>query len=301
LFALLLPALGAASDIIPVFAKRPIADRSKAMPAMAAIGVLAFFGWGSEVANLEGAKLLFAAGALVVLAPVASLVVNWLLTLRGADPEDLKAAMMSTPMMHVLGFVVVLAVGLAASAVSAIDATGDLHANYWHVGQQHLMFFAPGVIGFAAALHFWGPKWFGRHLSSGLGKLEVLLLTGGSLLAFLPALILGLQDMPIHTSVYASGDDWQAFNLIMGVGGAVLVLGVLAFVLNLLFSVALKRGKPAIADPWEGHTLEWAAPSPPPRHNFDRVPEVRSATPMLDLVSGGLRGPNAADGQEVSD
>ena len=286
LFALLLPALGAASDILPVFAKRPIADRAKAMPAFAAIGVLAFFGWGSEVANLEGAKLLFIAGALVVLAPIASLVVNWLLTLRAADPDDLKSGMTSAPMLHVLGFVAVVAAGLATSAVSAADATGDLHGNYWHVGQQHLMFFAPATIAFAAALHFWGPKWWGRHLSAGLGKLEVLLITGGSLLAFLPALVLGLQDMPVHTSTYSSGDGWGALSLIMGVGGAALVLGVLVLVLNLLFSVAFKRGKPAIADPWEGHTLEWAAPSPPPRHNFDRVPEVRSATPMLDLVTG---------------
>ncbi|MGH9223990.1 MAG: cytochrome c oxidase subunit I [Acidimicrobiales bacterium] len=283
LFALLLPALGTASEIIPVFARRPIADYAKAVAALGAAGVLAFAGWGSEVENLGEARWLFALGALAVLAPVASLVLNWLLTLQKADREDLRAALRATPVLHVLGFVVVLAAGLAVSAVSAVDATGDLHANYWQVGQQHLLFFAPATLGFVAAIHFWGPKWWGRHLSGGLGKLEVLLLTGGSLLSFLPALILGLQDMPVRTSSYPGEDEWQAMNLAMGLGSVVLVLGVLAFVLNLLFSVVLRRGKRADADPWEGHTLEWAAPSPPPRHNFDRVPEVRSSTPLLDL------------------
>ena len=289
LFALLLPGLGAASDIIPVFARRPIADRPKAVAAIAAVGVLAFAGWGSEVESLRRARLLFVAGALVVLAPIASLVLNWLLTLRKAaaeeGTEEIRGGLTSTPMLHVLGFLVVLLAGLGASAVSALDATGDLHTDYWHIGQQHLMFFAPATLAFVAAVHFWAPKVWGRHLSAALGKLEVLLLAGGSLLGFLPALVLGLQDMPIHTSTYSSADDWQAFSLLMGIGAAVLVLGVVVFVLNLLFSVVLRRSQPAPRDPWGGHTLEWFAPSPPPYHNFDRLPEVRSATPLLDLAT----------------
>jgi len=280
LFALLLPALGAVSEVVAVFARRPIADHAKAVAALTAVGVLAFAGWGSEVPTLQDARWLFAAGALAVLAPIASVVLNWLLTLK--DAED-RSLLRSTPMMLALGFVAVLAAGLGASAVSAVDATGDLHANYWQVGQQHLLFFAPATIGFVAAVHYWGPKWWGRHLSAGVGKLEALLLVGGSLLAFLPALVLGLQDMPVRTSSYPGDDEWQAMNAAMSLGSVVLVLGVLAFVLNLLFSVVLKRGTVAPTDPWEGHTLEWFAPSPPPRHNFDKLPEVRSATPLLDL------------------
>ena len=62
-----------------------------------------------------------------------------------------------------------------------------------------------------------------------------------------------------------------------------MVLGVVVFVLNLLGSVAGGRGTPAADDPWEGHTLEWATTSPPPPHNFDAVPDVRSAEPMVDV------------------
>ncbi len=287
LWALVLPVLGLVSELIPVFVRRPIADRAKAMGALGAVGVLAFFGWGSEVVNLPRSRLFFAAGALVVLAPVASLFVNWLLTVREAAKEhgadELRGGLMSVPMMYVVGLLTVLAAGLGASAVSALAAGRSYHTDYWQVGQQHLMYFAPATLAIAAAAHFWGPKVWGRHLSPMMGKLEVLLLTGGAHLAFLPALVLGLQDMPIHTSSYRADDGWRAANLAMAAGAGVFALGALVFVLNVLVSVALRRGRAAAPDPWSGHTLEWTAPIPLPRHNFDRLPEVRSATPALDL------------------
>ena len=298
LWALVLPVLGLGCEVIPVFARRPIADRAKAMAALGAVGVLAFFGWGSEVVNQPRSRLFFAAGALVVLAPAASVLLNWLLTLRegvrqhGADV--LRTGFMAVPMMYVVGLLTVLAAGLGASAVSALAAGRSYHTDYWQVGQQHLMYFAPATLAIAAAAHFWGPKVWGRHLSPMMGKLEVLLLTGGAHLAFLPALVLGLQDMPIHTSTYDADDGWRAANLVMSVGAGVFALGALVFVLNLVVSVALRKGRPADADPWTGHTLEWTAPTPLPRHNFDRVPEVRSATPALDLGPAA-----AAESEEI--
>ena len=53
-------------------------------------------------------------------------------------------------------------------------------------------------------------------------------------------------------------------------------------------------------DPWGGATLEWFALSPPPPHNFDAVPDVRSTEPLRDIREsierrdGGLRGPATA-------
>jgi len=287
LWALLLPTLGLISEVIPVFARRPIADRARAMAALGAVGVLAFFGWGSEVRNLVSARFVFVLGALAVLAPVASLFLNWLLTVaKGASAggaRELQAGLLANPMLHVVGILSVLAVGLAAAVVSALDASRSLHTNYWQVGEQHLLFFAPATLAVVAALHYWAPKLWGRGLSDKVGKLEVLLLAGGAHLSFLPALLLGLQHMHIHTSAYSSSDHWQAANLVMSLGSGVLTLGVLVFALDLLFSVALRRGRVADPDPWGGHTLEWAAPTPLPPHNFDTVPEVRSATPALDL------------------
>jgi len=296
LWALLIPALGAVSEIIATFARRPLFSRDRASAALVGIGVLSFAGWGSEVSTLPRARLLFILGALAVLAPVALLILNWLATLRsagsagkGGDRDALRGSFRATPMLWALGMLPVLALGLAASVVSALDAGRNAHANYWQVGQQHALFFGAATIGAVAALSFWGPKLWGRRLSDALGKLEILAVVGGTLLTVLGMLLLGVQDMLVHTSTFDSGDDWDIGNLVVSAGAAIVGLGLIVLVLDLLGSVVTGRGRPAGADPWSGQTLEWATPSPPPRHNFDALPEIRSGTPLLDLRVGQSR------------
>jgi heme/copper-type cytochrome/quinol oxidase subunit 1 len=296
LWALLIPALGAVSDIVATFAGRPLISRPRAMAALGAVGVLSFAGWGSEVTTLVRARLLFILGALVVLAPVASLVLNWLVTLRAAgkestDREGLRRGFAQTPMLWALGFLPVLGLGLAGSVVSALDAGRRSHANYWQVAQQHGLFFGAATVGAVAALSFWGPKLWGYRLSDALGKLEILAVVGGTLLTVLGMFVLGVQDMAVHTATYTSSDNLGAANLIVSLGAAIVGLGLLVLLADLVGSQIFGRGHRAGADPWGGQTVEWATTSPPPLHNFDALPEIRSATPLLDLRVGQSRGP----------
>jgi cytochrome c oxidase subunit 1 len=196
-------------------------------------------------------------------------------------------------MLWILGMLPVLALGLAASVVSALDAGRDAHANYWQVGQQHALFFGAATIGAVAAISFWGPKLWGRRLSDALGKLEILTVVGGTLLTVLGMLLLGAQDMLVHTSTFDSSDDWALGNLVVSIGAAIVGLGLIVLLLDLLGSVVAKRGRPAGADPWGGQTLEWATTSPPPPHNFDALPEIRSDTPLLDLRASTAAEPAA--------
>lgn len=293
LWALVIPALGAVSEIVATFAGRPLFSRDRASAALVGVGVLSFAGWGSEVTNLSRPRPLFILGALAVLAPVALLILNWLATLRLAgkegDRDALRRGFGSTPMLWALGMLPVLALGLAASVVSALDAGRDAHENYWQVGQQHALFFGAATIGAVAALSFWGPKLWGRRLSDALGKLEILAVVGGTLLTVLGMLLLGVQDMLVHTSTFDSGDEWEIGNLVVSAGAAIVGLGLIVLLLDLLGSVVAGRGKASGADPWGGQTLEWATPSPPPRHNFDALPEIRSGAPLLDLQVGQSR------------
>ncbi|MDQ4133365.1 MAG: cbb3-type cytochrome c oxidase subunit I [Actinomycetota bacterium] len=304
LWALLLPALGTVSEIIPVFTRTRLFSHQRARLAMVGIGVLAFVGWGSEVPNLRGAKWLFALGALAVLAPVASLVLNWLATAgkglmaarKGGDKPrtGARAARQSggrsAPTLHAGGLIVVLALGLAAAVVSAVDATGGSHTNHWSVGMQHTLFFGTGILGFFAAIYYWGPKLWGRHLSEGLGKMQLGVLMLGLVLTVVPMFVLGIQDMHVHLSRYPDDESWQAANVAVGIGGAITVFAVVLFLVNLLVSVAARRGRRADANPWSGGTLEWATASPPPPHDFDAIPEIRSETPLLDMKDPASEG-----------
>jgi cytochrome c oxidase subunit 1 len=292
LWALLIPALGAVTEIIATFSGRALFSRDRASMALVGVGVLSFAGWGSEVTTVHRARILFVLGALAVLAPVASLILNWLMTLRLAgkdgDRDALRRGFASIPMLWALGMLPVLALGLAASAVSAVDAGRESHVNYWQVGQQHGLFFGAATIGAVAALSFWGPKLWGRRLSDALGKLEVLAVVGGTLLTVLGMLVLGAQDMLVHTSTFDSSDNFGPGNLVVSAGAAIVGIGLIVLLLDLVASVLAGRGKPAGADPWGGHTLEWATTSPPPAHNFDALPEIRSDTPVLDVRRGQL-------------
>jgi len=285
LWALLLPALGTAAEIIPVFTRRRLFSHHRAAAAIGAIGVLAFAGWGSEVQNLSRARVLFALGALAVLAPVAGVLLNLLATVArgrkqvGGRPPDTRSA----PMLLAVGFLTVVAVGLGGAAISALTTGTSSHRNYWQVATQHTLFFGAATLGVVAAITYWAPKLWGRHLSDKGGALAALLLVGGMHLAFLPMFVLGIQDMRVHLFTYDSGDGFAPANLVSTAGTMVIVLGVVVFALDLVVSVVAGKGRRADGDPWQGNTLEWATSSPPPSHNFDRLPEVRSEVPLLDL------------------
>src|SRR5690606_4452332 len=96
---------------------------------------------------------------------------------------------------------------------------------------------------------------------------------------------------PRRVYTYPEGLGWEIYNLISTIGVYVIVLGIGAFVVNLVYSWF--RGEPAGAKPWGGDTLEWSVPSPPLQHNFSVSPVITSRHPLWDqddLHSGADEG-----------
>ena len=98
----------------------------------------------------------------------------------------------------------------------------------------------------------------------------------------LPMFLAGLEGQPVDVFKYFEDTGVDGYNLIASIGAFVLVLGILLELGNAAYSC--NNGLPARGhDPWGGATLEWFALSPPPPHNFDAVPDVRSAEPLRDI------------------
>jgi cytochrome c oxidase subunit 1 len=284
MWATAFPALGAVSEVVPVFARAPLFNRKPVMFMLAAAGTLAFMGWGSELAGDRAVpQILFSVTSILILGPIALVMLSWLGTIAmKRKPPKLKA-----PMVQALGLLSCLALALPALAVMFAMARGGAgHQSQWWVGAWHQLLVGVATFGIVVAVYYWAPKLWGRHLNAGVGGLHLLAIVGGVDLAFIPLLIVGAQGMHRRATTY-SADSWGPANLVSTIGAYLLVAGIALFLLNVVVSIVLKRGKLAEADPWEGDTLEWATTSPPPPHNFDSLPDVRSSRPLHDLREAG--------------
>ncbi len=100
-------------------------------------------------------------------------------------------------------------------------------------------------------------------------------------LTFFPMHILGLRGMPRRIADYAPDRGWSFLNLVASAGAFVIAIAMIIFFVNIFLTLRKPRSAPD--DPWESNTLEWATSSPPPVHNFDALPPIRSDRPVYDL------------------
>jgi cytochrome c oxidase subunit I len=278
-YIMVLPAMGIVSEVLPVFARKPIFGYKAVAASTAAIAFLSLLVWAHHMFATPTPTVVlvfFMLSSFTVAIPTGVKIFNWLATLwRGQivfKVAFLYAA--AFPALFVIG-------GISGVILAIFPVDWQLTDTYFVVAHLHYVLFGGSVFGIFAGVYYWFPKMTGRLLSEGLGKVSFWTMFVGFNLTFLVQHSAGLSGMPRRVYDYPDHSGLTAYNLISTIGSFILGVGVLVTVINVL--VSLRRGKTAGNDPWHGNTLEWFTQSPPPENNFDVVPRVRSVEPMKDI------------------
>ena len=267
-YIMILPAMGAITEIIPTFAHRTIFGYTAIMASSMAIAGVGSLVWAHHMFTSGMSDFAVAAFSLLtflVAIPSAIKVFNWTATLYKGS-IDLKS-----PLLFALGFIFLFCIGgLTGLFQGALAVNMHVHDTYFIVGHFHYVMFGGTGFAFFAALHYWYPKMFGRLYHERTAVVAFILLFVGFNLFYFTFLVLGVQGMPRRYYDHLPG--FQVGHQVATVGSWIMVTGLLTMVVNLVRGLFRQVAVPA--NPWGGVTLEWTISSPPPAENFEVEPVI---------------------------
>jgi heme/copper-type cytochrome/quinol oxidase subunit 1 len=273
-------AFGAIAEIFSTFSGNPIFDRKALMASFVAVAVIGTLAYMQNMYTAPiglGWKYFAMLMSLALIVPVGLIFFNLISTLNGG------ALRMRAPVLFAVGALVSISLGLAAELQqSLVGAAFYLKNTTDSTAATHFALIGGAVFGGFAALHYWFPKMTGRTMGEQLGRLSFWTLSLGTLVAFVPMALAGWEeDQVVDAYKFFNHTGVNFYNLLSSIGMLILLIGVILILTNAVASI--KGGARAGHDPWKGSTLEWFALSPPPVHNFDVRPDVRSDRPLDDI------------------
>jgi len=278
-YILALPFFGIVSEILPVFSRKPIFGYKGLVFATITIAGLSIAVWAHHLYVTGQVNLAFFSFMTMLIAvPTGVKFFNWIGTMwRGSLSFE-------TPMIWTLGFLVTfLFGGLTGIMLSTPALDFHLSDTYFIVAHFHYVLFGTIVFAMFAGFYFWWPKLTGKMLDERLGKIHFWLTFVGFHTTFLIQHWLGAMGMARRYADYLPTDGFTGMNQVSSIGAAILAVSMLPFLYN-VYKTTRHAPMVGVDDPWGwGGSLEWATSCPPPRHNFNSLPRIRSERPAFDL------------------
>ncbi|MED1781666.1 cytochrome c oxidase subunit I [Brevibacillus fortis] len=290
-YILILPAFGIISEVVSTFSRKRLFGYSSMVFATALIGFLGFMVWAHHMFTTglgAIANTLFGLATMLIAVPTGIKIFNWLLTMWGGQIR------FPTANLFAVGFIPTFTIGGMTGVMLAVPpADYQYHDSYFVVAHFHYVIVGGLVFGLFAGLYYWWPKMFGKMLNETIGKWNFWTFFIGFHLTFFPQHFLGLMGMPRRVFTYLKDQNLDMGNFISTIGAFGMTIGTILFLINVV--VAAKSSKRAPADPWDGRSLEWAIPSPPPEYNFVQTPLVRGLDALWVEKMAGNKGMTPAE------
>ncbi len=300
-YILILPAMGIVSEILPTFSRKPLFG----YPFVVFSGLaIAFMSWGVWAHHMyttglgTTANAAFGVATILISVPTGIKIFNWLGTMWGGSIK------INTPLLFSVGFIAMFTIGgLTGVMHSMVPSDYQQQDTYFVVAHFHQVLVGGALFGLFGGIYYWFPKFSGRLLNEKWGQLHFWTMFVGFNLTFQPMMILGLLGMPRRISSYSDGLGWGFWNMMATAGAFLIAFSVVAFIVNVV--VSMRSRERVGGDPWDGRTLEWAIPSPPPAYNFATIPTVKALDDFWNTKyvenEAGIPVPVVADGANGDD
>ena len=271
-YILILPAFGIFSEVFATFSGKPLFGYRSIVAATMAICVFSFLVWLHHFFTMgAGADVngFFGIMTMIIAVPTGVKIFNWLFTMFGGRVR------FTVPVLWSLGFMVTFVIGGMTGVLLAVPpADFQLHNSLFLVAHFHNVLIGGLFFGVMAGYNYWFPKAFGFTLSERWGKAAFWCWLVGFYVAFMPLYALGLMGMTRRLQHYDNA-AWQPLLIVAAAGALIVLCGIICQIIQLIVSIRERdEHRDKTGDPWNGRTLEWATPSPPPAWNFPALPRV---------------------------
>jgi cytochrome o ubiquinol oxidase subunit I len=271
-YILVLPAFGIFSEVFSTFSGKPLFGYRSMVAATLFICIVSMMVWLHHFFTMgAGAAVntFFGISSSVIAVGTGVKIYNWIFTMYGGRVR------FEPPMLWSMGFIFTFVLGGLTGVLLAIPPADFItHNSMFLVAHFHNVIVGGVVFGLLAGLEFWFPKAFGFSLHRGWGKAAFWFAFIGFWVTFAPIYVLGLAGMTRRLQ-HINIPEWAPWLYVSAVGVAILALGVISQVMQLVVSIRNREQlRDVTGDPWDGRSLEWATPSPPPFFNFAVMPNV---------------------------